>query len=145
MAKIIGIDYGTRRIGIAETDDLQIIASALTTVPTNEIYKFLDDYCAKNSVEAAVIGLPVRMSGELNEVEEDILRFIKKFSNKNPEIRIERINEAFTSKLAMQAMIQSGAGKKKRREKGNLDKISATLILQQYLENQRNILRNERR
>jgi|SRR5690606_14086147 len=141
MAKIIGIDYGTRRVGIAETDDLQIIASALTTVSTIEIFKFLDAYCSKNSVEAAVIGLPVRSNGELNEVEEDILKFITKFSNKYPKIRIERINEAFTSKLAMQAMIQSGAGKKKRREKGNLDKISATLILQQYLENKRNIIK----
>lgn len=145
MAKIIGIDYGTKRVGLAETDDLQIIASALTTVSTTEIFKFLDEYCSKNSVEAAVIGLPVRSNGELNEVEEDILKFITKFSNKYPKIRIERINEAFTSKLAMQAMIQSGAGKKKRREKGNLDKISATLILQQYLENKRNILRHERK
>lgn len=145
MAKIIGIDYGTKRVGLAETDDLQIIASALTTVSTTEIFKFLDEYCSKNSVEAAVIGLPVRSNGELNEVEEDILKFITKFSNKYPKIRIERINEAFTSKLAMQAMILSGAGKKKRREKGNLDKISATLILQQYLENKRNILRHERK
>lgn len=145
MAKIIGIDYGTKRVGLAETDDLQIIASALTTVSTAEIFKFLDEYCSKNSVEAAVIGLPVRSNGELNEVEEDILKFITKFSNKYPKIRIERINEAFTSKLAMQAMIQAGAGKKKRREKGNLDKISATLILQQYLENKRNILRHERK
>src|SRR5690606_35797621 len=133
MAKIIGIDYGRRRVGIAATDDLQIIASAVSTVPTSEIFKFLDDYCAKNCVEAAVIGLPLSMSGELNEIEDDILKFIKKFSNTHPKIRIERINEANTSKLAMQAMIQAGAGKKKRREKGNLDKISATLILQQYL------------
>ena len=138
MAKIIAIDFGTRRCGIAETDDLQIIASALTTVNTSEIYTFLDNYCAKNIVEAAVVGLPLRMSGELSEVEEDILKFIKKFSAKHPDIRIERINEAFTSKRAMEAMIQSGAKKKKRREKGNLDKISATLILQEYLENKRN-------
>lgn len=140
MAKIISVDYGTRRCGIAETDDLQIIASALTTVSTKEVHQYLNDYCAKNEVEAAVIGLPMRMSGELNEVEEHILAFIKKFSARHPKIRIERINEAFTSKLAMQAMIQSGVGKKKRREKGNLDKISATLILQQYLENKRNKL-----
>ena len=142
MAKIIAIDFGTRRCGIAETDDLQIIASALTTVDTSEIYSFLDTYCAKNNVEAAVVGLPVRMSGELSEVEEDILKFIRKFSAKHPSIRIERINEAFSSKRAMEAMIQSGAKKKKRREKGNLDKISATLILQEYLENKRNKLKS---
>ena len=141
MAKIIAIDFGTRRCGIAETDDLQIIASALTTVNTSEIYAFLDTYCATNNVEAAVVGLPVRMSGELSEVEEDILKFIKKFSAKHPDIRIERINEAFTSKRAMEVMIQSGAKKKKRREKGNLDKISATLMLQEYLEIKRNKLK----
>ncbi len=139
MAKIIAVDYGTRRCGIAETDDLQIIASALITVDTKEVQQFLSDYCTKNVVETAVIGQPIRMNGQLSDVEEDILAFIKKFSARNPKIKIDRINEAFTSKLAMQAMIDSGVGKKKRREKGNLDKISATLILQQYLENKRNI------
>lgn len=137
MAKIIAIDYGGKRCGIAETDDLQIIASALTTIPTNEAQVFLKNYCTKHKVETAVFGQPIRMSGELSEIETDILKFIQGFKKGNPEVQVDRINEAFTSKLAMEAMIQSGVGKKKRREKGNLDKISATLILQNYLESKR--------
>lgn len=137
MPKIIAIDYGGRRCGIAETDDLQIIASPLTTVDTKEIYNFMALYLAKNEVETLVVGLPLRMSGEVSDIETEILKFIKKFSEKYPHIAITRINEAFTSKRAMEAMVQSGTSKKKRREKGNLDKISATLILQEFLENKR--------
>lgn len=138
MAKIIAIDYGGRRCGIAETDDFQIIASPLGTVETKDIHVFLESYFQKNKVDTVVIGLPLRMSGEVSEIETDILKFIKKLSSKYPDIRVERINEAFTSKRAMEAMVQSGTSKKKRREKGNLDKISATLILQEYLEINRN-------
>ncbi len=137
MAKIIAIDYGAKRCGIAETDDLQIIASALTTIPTKEALVFLKDYCSRNQVDIAVFGQPIRMSGEVSEIESEILKFIGKFKKIHPNIQVERVNEAFTSKLAMEAMIQSGARKKKRREKGNLDKISATLILQNYLESKR--------
>lgn len=140
MDRIIAIDYGTKRCGIAETDDLQIIASALTTIPTAEALTFLNDYCTKNKVETAVFGLPVRASGELSEVETHILKFIKQFKKANPDIRIDRVDESYTSKRAMEAMLQSGAGKKKRRAKENLDKISATLILQNYLETKRQTL-----
>lgn len=138
MPKIIGIDYGTKRCGIAETDDLQIIASSIATVPTLGLDTFLKDHFAANRVEAIVVGQPFRMSGELSEVEGEILKFITRFSRNHPEVTVHRINEAFTSKLAMQAMIQSGAKKKVRRDKGNLDKISATIILQQFLEMKRN-------
>lgn len=137
MAKIIAIDYGARRCGIAETDDLQIIASALTTIPTSEAQLFLKEYCTKNKVETVVFGQPVRMSGELSEIESEILKFIQTFKKSNPDVQVDRINEAFTSKRAMEAMIQAGVGKMKRRQKGNLDKISATLILQNYLESKR--------
>jgi putative Holliday junction resolvase len=138
MPKIMGIDYGTKRCGIAETDDLQIIASSLTTVPTIGLDTFLKNHLATSKVEAIVVGQPFRMSGEVSEVEDHILRFIIRFTRNHPEVAVHRINEAYTSKLAMQTMIQSGAKKKVRREKGNLDKISATIILQQFLETKRN-------
>lgn len=138
MAKIIALDYGGKRCGLAETDDLQIIASALETVPTSSLFAYLAKYLGTNNVETMVVGLPVRHSGELSEIEAEIQKFIEKFEKTYPKIKLERVNEAFTSKMAMQSMIQSGAKKKTRREKGNLDKISATLILQQYMEMQRN-------
>ncbi len=138
MPKIIGIDYGTKRCGIAETDDLQIIASSLTTIPTLGLEPFLKGHLDSNKVEAIVVGQPFRMSGEMSDVEDEILKFIARFSRNHPDVAVHRVNEAFTSKLAMQAMIQSGAKKKKRRDKGNLDKISATIILQQFLEMKRN-------
>lgn len=134
MSKVIAIDYGAKRCGISETDDLQLIASSLTTVATSEALRFLKTYCEKNSVETAVFGQPFRASGELSAIEADILAFIEKFKKNHPEIKIARIDESFTSRRAMEAMVKSGTGKKKRRQKENLDKISATLILQQYLE-----------
>lgn len=141
MAKIIAIDYGAKRCGIAETDDLQIIASALETVETKSLMGYLTQYFLKNRVEAVVVGLPIRMSGELSDIEEEIQKFIEKFSKAYPKVKVDRLNEAFTSKLAMDAMIQSGIKKKDRRAKGNLDKISATIILQQYMESKRNQFR----
>lgn len=134
MAKIIAIDYGAKRCGIAETDDLQIIASALETVEAKSLMGYLVQYLSNNRVEAIVVGLPLRMSGEVSDIEDEIQKFIQKFSKTYPKIKVERMNEAFTSKLAMDAMIQSGVKKKDRRVKGNLDKISATIILQQYME-----------
>lgn len=138
MPRLLALDYGAKRCGIAETDDLQIIASSLTTIPTIELDKFLNQYFEKYSVEALVVGQPFRMSGELSTIEAEIATFIRRFEKAHPAIPVLRVNEAFTSKLAMQAMIQSGAKKKTRRTKGNLDKISATIILQQYLETKRN-------
>lgn len=138
MPRIIALDYGAKRCGIAETDDFQIIASSLATIPTLELESFLKVYISRYPVESIVVGQPFRMSGEVSDIETDILKFIKRFSQNHPLIPVYRLNEAFTSKLAMQAMIQSGAKKKVRREKGNLDKISATIILQQFLENKRN-------
>lgn len=138
MAKIIAIDFGKKRCGVAETDDSQIIASPLAMVETSQIHKFLDEYFLKNEVETLVVGLPMRMSGEVSEVETDILKFIKKISSKHPHIPVERFNEAFTSKRAVQAMVQSGASKSKRRVKGNIDKVSAAIILHEFLETRRN-------
>lgn len=138
MPRILAVDYGTKRCGIAETDDLQIIASALDTVSAPELLPYLRRYMAKYKVDALAVGLPVRMSGALSEVEKDISEFVRKFSKEFPEVPVHRINEMYTSRDAAASMIASGAKKKKRREKGNLDKISATLILQQFLEQKRN-------
>jgi putative Holliday junction resolvase len=138
MPRILALDYGAKRTGIAETDDLQIIASALETVETSKLLDFLTNYLNRFEVNDIVIGQAFRMTGELSEIENEILKFIKKIKNKFPSIQIHRQDEAFTSRMAMDSMIMAGTKKKARRQKGNLDKISATLILQNFLENKRN-------
>lgn len=134
MGKILAIDYGKARCGLAETDDMQIIASGLTTVPTEDIMPFLKTYISENKVETFVIGLPIDLKGNMSEVETDILAFIENLKTEYPEIKIERFDERFTSKMASFFISKSGKTKKKRQDKGLIDKISATLILQNYLE-----------
>ncbi len=134
MGKVMAIDYGTKRCGIAVTDSLQIIASGLTTVAANELMPFLSDYLSKEKIDCLVIGLPLRLNNELSEVEGEIQAFIKRFQKQFPDLKIERVDERFTSKLAMDSMIRGGVKKQKRRDKALVDKISATLILQTYLE-----------
>ena len=133
MGKILAIDYGKKRTGIAVTDDLQIIASGLTTVPTKELLSFLSDYTSKESVETFVIGQPKQMNNTDSESEALILPFINKLKNKFPGIPIVREDERFTSKMAFQTMIDSGMSKKKRQDKALVDEISATIILQSFL------------
>jgi len=137
MAKIIAIDFGIKRTGLAETDELKIIASGLETVPTNQLMVFLERYVSNENVEAFVIGQAKRMSGEDSDVEVNILDFIKHLTKKFPTIPIHRQDERFTSKLALDAMISGGVKKKDRRnkQKGIVDKVSAVLILQSFLEN----------
>lgn len=135
MARIIAIDYGTKRSGIAVTDELQLIASGLTTVTTTALMPFLKEYLAQEQVEAIVIGEPKRMSGEASDVEVDILRFRESVTKAFPTLNIIRQDERFTSKMAFQTMIDSGIGKKKRQNKALVDQISATIILQDYLYN----------
>lgn len=135
MARIIAIDYGTKRSGIAITDELQLIASGLTTVTTTALMPFLKEYLAQEQVEAIVIGEPKRMSGEASDVEVDILRFRESVTKAFPTLNIIRQDERFTSKMAFQTMIDSGIGKKKRQNKALVDQISATIILQDYLYN----------
>lgn len=134
MGKILAIDYGTKRCGIAITDSLQMIASGLTTVTAVELMSYLTDCFKKEKIDCLVIGLPLRMNNELSEVESEIQGFIKRFQKQFPEMKIERVDERFTSKLAMDSMIRGGVKKQKRRDKALVDKISATLILQTYLE-----------
>lgn len=134
MGQILAIDYGKARCGIAATDDFQIIASGLPTVETKNIFQFLTKYFSENKVESIVVGLPTDLKGNLNEVEKDILKFLEKFRTEFSEIEVHRFDERFTSKMASFFISQSGKTKKKREEKGLIDKVSATLILQNFLE-----------
>ncbi len=134
MARILSIDYGKVRTGIAVTDELQIIASGLTTVATEDLLAFLDNYLKEENVELFVIGKPKQMNYLDSESEALILPFIDKLKLKFPNIPIQRIDERFTSKMAFQTMIDSGLTKKQRQNKALIDEISATIILQSYLD-----------
>jgi putative Holliday junction resolvase len=134
MAQILAIDYGKARCGLAATDDFQIIASGLETVETKNLFPFLAKYFSQNEVEAIVVGLPTDLKGNLSQIETDILKFLEKFRTQFPDIAINRFDERFTSKMASFYISQSGKNKKKREEKGLVDKVSATLILQNFLE-----------
>lgn len=134
MAQILALDYGKARCGLAATDDFQMIASGLETVTTKDIFTFFAKYFSQNKVETLVVGLPTDLKGNLSAVEEDIQGFLTKFSNEFPEIEIKRLDERFTSKMASFFISQSGKTKKKREEKGLIDKVSATILLQNFLE-----------
>ena len=135
MAQILAIDYGKKRTGIAVTDDLQIIASGLTTVNTKDVFSFLENYIQNEKVELFLIGEPKQMNNKPSESETLIIPFIEKLKNKFKQIPIKRVDERFTSKMAFQTMIDSGLSKKKRQNKALIDEISATIILQTYLYN----------
>lgn len=135
MGRVLAIDYGRKRTGIAVTDPLQIIANGLTTVPTHTLEQFLTDYVRKEQVECFVVGQPRQMSGEMSESWRYIEPFLNRLRKILPDIPIELVDERFTSVLAHQTILQSGVGKQRRREdKGMVDEISATIILQSYLE-----------
>lgn len=134
MGQIMAIDYGKKRTGIAVTDDLQMIASGLDTVETVKLFDFLARYFRENEVEQVVVGLPTDLKGNLSEVEADILKFIATFSAQYPGIAVHRLDERFTSKMASFFISQSGKSKKERQNKGLIDKVSATIILQNFLE-----------
>jgi len=138
MARILSIDYGKKRVGIAVTDPQQIIATRLTTVPTNTIWSFLNDYFQKEKVEKVVVGYPLQMNNKASEAVRYINPFLKKFQVQFPEIVVEIFDERFTSKIAFQTMIDGGVKKQQRQNKELIDGISATIILQNYLELKRN-------
>ena len=133
MARILALDFGKVRTGIAVTDELQLIASGLTTVETKDLLDFLEGYTQQESVERFVVGLPKQMDNTASESEVLIQNFLKKLTAKFPSIPVERQDERFTSKMAFQYMLDSGMKKKKRKDKALVDEISATLILQAYL------------
>ncbi|WP_370408497.1 Holliday junction resolvase RuvX [Tenacibaculum dicentrarchi] len=135
MGRVLAIDFGKKRTGIAVTDELQIIASGLTTVNTKELISFLKDYIKKENVELFIIGKPKQMDNSDSQSEALILPFLNKLKNSIPNIPIKREDERFTSKMAFQTMIDSGLNKKQRQNKALVDEISATIILQSYLYN----------
>jgi putative holliday junction resolvase len=134
MGRILAIDYGKKRVGIAVTDELKIIASSLETVNTSEIIPFLKKYTAKENLETIVVGEPKQMDYTDSESAQIIEEFIKKLKTALPEIPVVRADERFTSKIASQVISKSGLKKKERQNKALIDSISATLILQTYLE-----------
>jgi len=140
MARILAIDYGRKRVGIAVTDPGQIIANRLTTVSTHTIWDFLKDYFKKEAVESVVVGYPKQMNNEASEAVRYINPFLKKFQKTYPDMKLEILDERFTSKMAFQTMIDGGLKKQKRQNKAMVDAISATIILQSYLEQKRNSL-----
>lgn len=133
MPRILAIDYGQKRTGIAVTDELQIIASGLTTIPSSSTINFLKDYFSKEKVSKVLIGEPKQMNGEPSQSTEIIEAFARKFKSFFPEIPVVRVDERFTSKMAFQTMIDSGLSKKQRLNKDLIDEISATIMLQDYL------------
>ena len=135
MGRILAIDYGTKRTGIAVTDELQLIASGLTTVATPTLLPFLKDYFSSEKVQLVLIGEPKQKDGTPSAVEEHISKFLKEFTSHFPDIPTERVDERYSSKRAFQTMIDSGLKKKQRQNKALVDEISATIILQDYLYN----------
>ena len=137
MGRILSIDYGRKRTGLAVTDPLQIIANGLTTVQTASLMPFLKEYMAKEQVERIVVGLPRQMNNELSESWRYIEPFLNRLKKEMPEVPVELVDERFTSVLAHQAMRDGGLKRKDRQNKELVDEISATIILQSYLENKR--------
>lgn len=139
MGRILSIDYGTRRTGVAVTDPLQLIASPLETVASHELMQFLESYFKAEEVDIMVVGLPRQADGSDSESMRPLQFFVQAFRKRFPAIKVEWMDERYTSKMAKEAMLSGGMKKKDRREKGRVDQISASLILQSWME-RRNIL-----
>ena len=133
MGRILAIDYGQKRVGLAVTDEMKIIATALTTVHVKDIFNFLKDYLSKENVETIVVGEPKDMKNRASDSSRFIEPFVKKLKKTFPDVKIERFDERFTSLMAQQTILESGAKKKKRRDKALVDTVSATIILQSYM------------
>ena len=133
MPRILAIDYGQNRTGIAVTDELQIIASGLTTITSETAISFLKDYFSKENVAKVLIGEPKQMNGQPSESAPIIEKFVTQFQKNFPDMKVERVDERFTSKMAFQTMIDSGLNKKQRQNKALVDEIAATILLQDYL------------
>ena len=133
MSRILAIDYGMKRTGIAVTDEMQMIAFGLTTIPSETAITFLKDYFLKEKVACVIVGEPKQMDGTPSQSAEIINAFVAKFKVAFPEMILERVDERFTSKMAFQTMIDSGLNKKQRQNKALVDEIAATIILQDYL------------
>lgn len=135
MGRLLAIDYGRKRTGIAVTDTLQLIANGLTTVPTHELLSFILDYVSKEPVERILVGFPKQMNNEVSENMQRIEPFVRSLKKRLPDMPVEYVDERFTSVLAHRTMLEAGLKKKDRQNKALVDEISATIILQSYLEN----------
>lgn len=133
MGRILAIDYGRKRCGIAVTDILKIVANGLPTIPSHQLMNWLEEYCAKEDVEKIIVGLPKQMNGEASESEQYIVPFLKQLKKRLPQIPVERFDERFTSTLAHRDMITAGFKKSDRQKKGLADEMAATIILNSYL------------
>ena len=134
MAKALGIDYGAKRVGVAISDSLQIIASSLTTIETKQFFLFLIELLQKEDIDRFVVGEPKNLDGTATDSTEMTENFVEKLSIKYPNIPIKRIDERFTSKIAKQSILDAGTKKSKRRDKRLVDKVSAAIILQSHLD-----------
>lgn len=137
MGRILAIDYGTKRVGLAVSDPMQMIAGGLTTIHPNTLYQFLDDYIKKERVDIIVVGHPKQMNNQDSQAVQHIKPIIRKLKNKYPDIPIELEDERFSSVIARDTMLRGGMKKKQRQNKATVDKISATIILQSFLEKKR--------
>ena len=138
MGRYLSIDYGTKRCGIAVTDPLKMLASGLETVASHELMLYLEAYFQKEQVDCVVVGKPMRTDNTPSESFIHVTRFVQAFKKRFPEMRVEWMDERFTSKLAVQAMVDGGMKKSERSKKENIDKISAAIILQSFLEEENN-------
>ncbi|MDR2948040.1 MAG: Holliday junction resolvase RuvX [Dysgonomonas sp.] len=137
MGRLLALDYGTKRTGIAVSDTLKIIANGLTTVPTHTLLDYLKAYMEKENVECIIVGLPKQMNNEYSENMKHIRPFVKKLQSVYPDIRIEYYDERFTSALAQKTILDAGLKKSDRQNKALVDEVSATIILQSYMESLR--------
>jgi putative Holliday junction resolvase len=134
LGRLLAIDYGTKRTGIAVTDPLQIIASPLQTVPTHELLLFLKDYLTREPVDALVVGMPRQLSGRETDLTPPVRGFINQLRKAFPDMPVHEEDERFTSVMAQRALVEGGMKRKQRQEKGNVDKVSAAIILQSFLQ-----------
>ena len=134
MGKTLGIDFGTKRTGIAITDAMQIIATGYSTVPTNSLDAFITDVVVKEKIECFVVGDPKNLDGSATDSTGHVNGFVKRLKQKFPTIPVHQIDERFTSKIAKQSILASGVKKKRRQNKSLVDEVSATIILQNYLD-----------
>ena len=139
MARILGIDYGRKRTGIAVTDPLQIVANSLATVPTHTLLDYIKNYVAQEAVEAIVIGQPTQLNGQPSESMRYITPFVKKLQKEMPQMPVIMYDERFTSTIAHQAMLDGGMKKSDRQDKNRIDAIAATIILNDYLQSKSHI------
>lgn len=139
MARILAIDYGRKRVGLAVTDPMQIIANGLETVPAKDLLDYLEKYMAKEDVECIVVGYPKQLNNQDSESMKFVKPFLGQLKKRFPDIPIELMDERYTSKIAFQAMIDGGLKKKARQNKALIDTVSATIILQSYMEKKRNL------